>query len=95
MEAVFDGCVVSDVFGGGAACVEVGVDGAELVEDEKGLVAVDLALRVVSFEGVGFDDEEGVVVEGCDLGGLPSEEVDVDVSVPLSDNNWFAFRFFV
>ncbi len=44
----------------------------------------------MGLEGVGFDDEEGVGIVCGNLGGLPGEEVDVDVSVPLRDDRGLA-----
>ena len=41
----------------------------------------------MGLEGVGFDDEESVVVEGGYLCGFPCEEVDVGVSAPLGDDD--------
>ena len=87
MEAVFAWDSLSDFVFGLSACVEVGVDCGDLVEDVLGLVAAfDLAFAVVGFEGVGFDDEEGVGVPGGDLSGFPCEAVDVAVAVPLGDD---------
>lgn len=51
--------------------IEVGVDSYNLTEDVKGLVTVDHSGAVVGFEGVAFDDQQGVVVEGSYLGGFP------------------------
>lgn len=86
MEAIFAGESLADVLVGLAAGVEVGVNVADLMEDVERLVAVDGTVAVVGLKGIGLDDEERLIVESGNLGGFPSEEVDVDVATPLSDD---------
>lgn len=87
METVFARDALTDFVFGLTSGVEVGVDGGDLVEDILRLVATFyLPFAVVGFESVGFDNEERVVVERGDLGGFPSEAVDVAVAVPLSND---------
>ena len=87
MEAVFAWDSLSDFVFRLSACVEVGVDCGDLVEDVLGLVSsLNLPFAVVRFEGVGFDDEEGVIIISRYLGGFPCEAVDVAVAVPLGDD---------
>lgn len=57
------------------------------MEDVERLVAIDGTVAVVSLKGVRLDDEKRLIVESCDLRGFPSEEVDVDVATPLSDDS--------
>lgn len=82
--AAFDDCV----FGSGSG-VEVRVNVSELVEDELRLVAVNGSVAVACFEGVGFNDEESVIIKCGDLSSFPGEDVDIDVSVPLGDDDGF------
>lgn len=60
--------------------VEVVVVFGNFVEDGVEVVAVLFA--VAGFEGVGFDDEKGVVVPGGDLGGFPGEGIMVGAAPP-------------
>ena len=87
VEAVFAWEALADFVFGLASGVEVGVYGGYLIEDVLGLVAAfDLAFAVVGLEGVGFYDEQGVVVPGGDLCCFPCEAVDVAVPAPLCDD---------
>ena len=90
MESISDGEALDDGIFGLLSSVEIGIDVFDLVEDGGGLVAVDISLFVVGFEGVGFDDEEGIIVECGDLSGFPCEEVHVDMTVPLGDDGGFS-----
>lgn len=90
MEAVSSrGAFGNNIFAG-ATFVKVRIYILNLIKDELGLVALDVTELVVSFESVALDDEQRVVIESGDTSGFPSQEVDVDVAVPLSDDDGFA-----
>lgn len=67
-------------------CIEIWVDILDLFEDEDGLVAIHVAVAVFSLECVAFDDEECVVVEGGYLCRLPSKNIHINMTVPLSND---------
>ena len=86
MEAVFHLRSLGHAVGAGRlAGVEVRINFLQLVEDERRLVAVNVAVLVLGFESVALDYEQGVVVPRGDLRGLPCQAVVVDVPVPLCD----------
>ena len=72
------------------ASIQVWIDVFYLIEYSRGLVAVHVALLIVCFERITFNDEQGVVVERSYLSSFPCQQVHINVAVPLSDNRRFA-----
>ncbi len=90
MEAVTDGEALDDSIFGLLAGIEIGIDVFNLIQDCGGLVAVDVALLIVGLQSVAFDNEQRIIIESCNLGGFPCQEVHINVAVPLGYNRGFA-----
>ena len=69
VESILYGTALDDgVFRGGAG-IEIAIDPAKLIKDELRLIAINLPFLIVGLKGIGFYDEQGIVVESGNLPG--------------------------
>ena len=84
VEAILAWCALAYLVLRLTACVEIGIDVGNLIEDILRLVAtLHLPFLVVRLQGVALDDQQRVVVVSRNLCGTPCEAVDVAMTVPL------------
>lgn len=66
--------------------IEARIGVAQLAENEERLVAVDEALQVAGLQRIALYHQEGAAVVGGYASGIPSQEVGIGMSAPLSHN---------
>lgn len=78
--------VFADFFGRLFSGIQVRVIVLEFVEDERSVVGFSDTAASVGVEGVFLYNEQGVVVEPCNLRGEPGNAVHISFAVPLRDD---------